>query len=288
VLRIPADIAARTVAALQTAGMDPRTLVSVEGRTVMLSGEVPDPYTRARMLAIAGSTRGVRAVLDHLSVAPLTAEPLQPAARGSDPAPPEKLPSTDPSPWPRGGGAPPAEVRSEAIAVSVPDPLSAAAAADSMPARPALSNPLPGALSRPPSEKPSSSPEAPPAPFAPEPAATGFAPTRPPLLLLHFGFNSARLTPDSEPHLQEIVEILRKWPALRVELAGHADAVGPGSYNQHLSLQRARAVADRLVAAGIDGARLQTRGFRESRPLTDNHSRQGRAMNRRVELILIE
>jgi len=96
------------------------------------------------------------------------------------------------------------------------------------------------------------------------------------------------LTPESELRLREIVEVLRKRPEARIEVAGHADSVGSKSFNQRLSLRRARTVADRLVAAGIDGARLQTSGYRDSRPLTDNHSRKGRAMNRRVELILIQ
>jgi OOP family OmpA-OmpF porin len=121
----------------------------------------------------------------------------------------------------------------------------------------------------------------------PEPASQP-PPARLPLPLLHFAFGSTRLTPESELQLREIVEALRNRSEVRVELAGHADSVGPKSLNQRLSLQRARAVADRLVAAGIDGARLQTSGYRDSRPLTDNHSRKGRAMNRRVELILIQ
>jgi outer membrane protein OmpA-like peptidoglycan-associated protein len=281
VQHIPGDIAARTVAALETAGLDPRVTVSVEGRTVILSGQVPDPYTRARMRAIAGSIRGVGSVRDHLAVAPLPAEILQPAERAPHPAPPEKSPSSARPPDAPAASAPPAEVRTEAIALATPDPPPVAAAAEAMPVRPVLAPPAPGALSQPPSETPPPHQGAPPAPSAPEPTGA-------PLPLLHFEFDSTRLTPDSEPRLQAIVETLHKWPDLRIEVAGHSDAVGSRSYNQRLSLRRARAVADRLVSAGIDGARLQVRGYRESRPLVDNHSRKGRAMNRRVELILIQ
>ena len=108
------------------------------------------------------------------------------------------------------------------------------------------------------------------------------------LPLLHFAFGGTRLTPESEQRLKQIVEALRSRPEVRVELAGHTDSVGPKSLNRRLSLQRARAVADRLAAAGIDGARLQTSGHCDRRPLMDNHTRKGRAMNRRVELILIQ
>jgi outer membrane protein OmpA-like peptidoglycan-associated protein len=217
VLRIPADIAARTAAALQIAGLDPRTAVSVEGRTVTLSGEVANPYARARMRAIAGSIRGVRTVIDHLSVAP-----LPPAEFAARPSPPEAVFKAL---------APPSEPASKPL------------------------EPPPGQLQLP---------------------------------LLHFEFASTRLTPDSELRLAEIIAELDKYPDGRIEVAGHADAIGSKSYNQELSLRRARAVAGRLVAAGIDAARLQTRGYRESRPLTDNHTRQGRAMNRRVELTRIQ
>lgn len=85
-LRIPRDIADRTLAALQAAGLDPRAELSVDGRTVTLSGEVPDAYTRARMRAIAGAVRGVRAVRDQLAVAPLQTEPA-PSPQTAPPPP---------------------------------------------------------------------------------------------------------------------------------------------------------------------------------------------------------
>jgi outer membrane protein OmpA-like peptidoglycan-associated protein len=232
VLRIPADIAARTAAALQIAGLDPRTAVSVEGRTVTLSGEVANPYARARMRAIAGSIRGVRTVIDHLSVAP-----LPPAEFAARPSPPEAVFK---------------------------------------------------ALAPPPTEGPPTRRERPPPPSEPASKPLEPPPGQLQLPLLHFEFASTRLTPDSELRLAEIIAELDKYPDGRIEVAGHADAIGSKSYNQELSLRRARAVADRLVAAGIDAARLQTRGYRESRPLTDNHTRQGRAMNRRVELTRIQ
>jgi outer membrane protein OmpA-like peptidoglycan-associated protein len=267
VRQVPGDIAGRTLAALQAAGLDPRSAVTVEGRTVILSGEAPDAYTRARMRAIAGSIRGVREVCDRLTVAPLLAKPLPPAA----PA----VRAADAEPPPAAVREAPPEIRTEAIGISPPDPPPDAAA-EPRPAVSASPAPSDAAPDQPPSGKPSAGPE--PAP----------PPDRLQLPLLHFAFGSTRLTPESELRLKEIVETLRNRPEVRIEVAGHADSVGAKSLNQRLSLQRARTVADRLVAAGIDGARLQTSGCSDERPLMDNHTRTGRAMNRRVELILIQ
>lgn len=281
VRHVPGDIAGRTLAALQTAGLDPRAGVTVAGRTVVLSGEVPDAYTRARMRAIAGSIRGVREVYDQLTVAPLLTQPLPPAA------PAVQTAETEPSP--AAVREAPQEIRTEAIMASPPDAPPDAAAAEPVPA---FSTPPPApiyaARGQTPSDKPSAPPEGLPVRSESEPALQPLPPARLQLPLLHFAFGSTRLTPESEPPLREIVEALRNRPEVRIELAGHADSVGPKSLNQRLSLQRARTVANRLVAAGIDGARLQTSGHCDSRPLMDNHTRKGRAMNRRVELILIQ
>jgi outer membrane protein OmpA-like peptidoglycan-associated protein len=278
VRQVPGDIAGRTLAALQTAGLDPRSAVTVEGRTVILSGEVPDAYTRARMRAIAGSIRGVREVCDQLTVAPLLAKPLPPAAAA--------VQAADTEPPPAAVRETPPEIRTEAITVSPPDSPPDAAAVEPLPAVSASPAPIYSAPGQTPSDKPSAAPERPPMRAEPDPAPP--SPDRLQLPLLHFAFGSTRLTPESEPQLKEIVEVLRNRPEVRVELAGHADSVGSKPLNQRLSLQRARAVAGRLVAEGIDGARLQTSGCSDSRPLTDNHTRKGRAMNRRVELILIQ
>lgn len=283
VRHVPGDIAGRTRTALQTAGLDPRSAVAVEGRTVILSGEVPDVYTRARMRAIAGSIRGVREVCDQLTVAPLLARPLPSAEAASPAAAPEPAPLPDGAPAPAAAEAAPRAVRKEALAVSPSDPSADNAAAASAPSLSALPAPVYAALGSALREQPSVPPESPAARSEPEPP-----PSPAGLPLLHFEFGGTRLTPESELRLRDIVEVLRKRPEARIEVAGHADSVGPRSFNQRLSLRRARTVADRLVAAGIDGARLQTSGYRDSRPLTDNHSRKGRAMNRRVELILIQ
>jgi OOP family OmpA-OmpF porin len=71
-----------------------------------------------------------------------------------------------------------------------------------------------------------------------------------------------------------------------VEVQAHTDATGPDAYNQSLSERRARAVRDYLVRGGVSGGRLTIQGFGASQPLADNSTRDGRAQNRRVELIV--
>jgi len=71
-------------------------------------------------------------------------------------------------------------------------------------------------------------------------------------------------------------------------VAGHTDSVGTDSYNQGLSERRANAVKDYLTAQGIKASRLTARGYGESRPVASNDTDEGRAENRRVELIVLD
>jgi OmpA-OmpF porin, OOP family len=99
-----------------------------------------------------------------------------------------------------------------------------------------------------------------------------------------FAFNSDRIEADERGTLNEAVDILRRYPELRVEVAGHTDAVGAPAYNQALSERRARAVMEYLAAAGIARERMTVRGYGPTEPVADNSTEQGRAQNRRVEL----
>lgn len=102
---------------------------------------------------------------------------------------------------------------------------------------------------------------------------------------VNFDFDRATLRPDAVTILNEAIEILKKYPQLRVEVAGHTDAVGTDAYNQALSERRARTVFDYLVGQGIDRARLVgPAGYGESRPIDSNETEVGRAKNRRTEL----
>ena len=102
---------------------------------------------------------------------------------------------------------------------------------------------------------------------------------------VNFDFDKDTLRPDAEAILAEAVQILAKYPQLKVEVAGHTDSVGSEQYNQGLSERRARTVYNYLTSNGIDAGRLVgPSGFGESRPLDTNDTAEGRARNRRTEL----
>lgn len=104
---------------------------------------------------------------------------------------------------------------------------------------------------------------------------------------VHFEYNSYALRPDSFPVLQEAVKVLQRYPELRVEVAGHTDYNNTVAFNQILSDRRAKTVKDYLVAQGVDGARLTPRGYSELQPIADNTTEEGQALNRRVELKIL-
>jgi outer membrane protein OmpA-like peptidoglycan-associated protein len=102
---------------------------------------------------------------------------------------------------------------------------------------------------------------------------------------VNFDVDKATLRPDAQPVIDEIVALLGGDPALRLGIEGHTDSTGSAERNRELSAARARSVLGALVGAGIDPARLSSAGFGPDRPLADNGSEDGRAKNRRVELV---
>lgn len=99
-----------------------------------------------------------------------------------------------------------------------------------------------------------------------------------------FATSSAELTASSLAVLREVAANLRAWPHVRVEVAGHSDSTGPADYNRTLSQQRAESVRQYLIRQGIRPERIVAVGYGEERPIADNSTASGRAMNRRVEL----
>ncbi|MDR0776767.1 MAG: OmpA family protein [Azonexus sp.] len=104
---------------------------------------------------------------------------------------------------------------------------------------------------------------------------------------LLFGANEAALVPEAREAVERIARMLVKLeiPAVRVD--GHTDATGSASYNDKLSLRRAQAVADVLVAAGIPADNIEVRGLGSRAPVASNQTDEGRSQNRRVVLVII-
>lgn len=104
-------------------------------------------------------------------------------------------------------------------------------------------------------------------------------------LYVNFDTNKATIRPDSAATLDEAAAVLKAAPALQVLVGGHTDNVGTPEANQALSAARANAVMAALVARGIGAARLTAQGFGQTLPIADNRTEEGRAKNRRVELV---
>jgi outer membrane protein OmpA-like peptidoglycan-associated protein len=101
-----------------------------------------------------------------------------------------------------------------------------------------------------------------------------------------FATGKAVLQPESRPVLKEIAETMKKYGDLRILIEGHTDNVGSAAGNLTLSDARAAAVKAALVADfAIDGARITTKGFGDTRPSVPNATPAGRAQNRRVEIV---
>ena len=101
-----------------------------------------------------------------------------------------------------------------------------------------------------------------------------------------FDTGSDRLRPESTPTLREIGDMLKAHPDLRLAIEGHTDNVGQPAANKALSEKRAAAVKQYLVStSGIDGARLTTAGYGDTKPVAPNTTPEGRQNNRRVELV---
>jgi len=88
--------------------------------------------------------------------------------------------------------------------------------------------------------------------------------------------------------LNQLADILNKYPNAKLTIEGHTDNTGSNAYNLTLSNNRAKAVVDYLVNKGIAVSRLNGVGFGEDKPVTTNNTAEGRTLNRRVELILTE
>ena len=104
---------------------------------------------------------------------------------------------------------------------------------------------------------------------------------------IHFETGKATILPDSESVLGEVAKMLQQNPDIKVSVEGHTDNVGSATGNQSLSEKRAQAVVAWLTSHGIAASRLSAKGWGSSKPVEDNNTEDGRAKNRRVELVKI-
>ena len=102
---------------------------------------------------------------------------------------------------------------------------------------------------------------------------------------ISFDVDKAALLPESMGSINQIYNLLKKDASLKFEIDGHTDNTGNAAHNLLLSQQRADAVKVQLTSMGIDGSRLSTKGFGDTKPISDNTSPEGKANNRRVEFV---
>ena len=101
---------------------------------------------------------------------------------------------------------------------------------------------------------------------------------------IYFDTDKATLKAESEGALQQVLALLKGKPELRLEIGGHTDSQASDSHNLDLSKRRAQSVVKWLSDKGVAANRLQAEGFGETRPVADNETPAGRALNRRVEI----
>ncbi|MBQ2060224.1 MAG: OmpA family protein, partial [Prevotella sp.] len=103
-----------------------------------------------------------------------------------------------------------------------------------------------------------------------------------------FAFDKFNINTKAASILDDIAGWMKQNPDMKLELSGHTDGKGSVDYNQKLSEQRAKAVYDYLVKAGVSNANLTWKGYGKSEPIATNDTAEGRQLNRRVELRIVK
>jgi outer membrane protein OmpA-like peptidoglycan-associated protein len=104
-------------------------------------------------------------------------------------------------------------------------------------------------------------------------------------LYINFDTGKSIIRDDSKPIIDQIVQMMNENPDLKISVEGHTDNVGTAASNKTLSEERAKSVVSAIVAKGISTDRLDPAGFGQDKPIADNKTEEGRAQNRRVELV---
>ena len=105
---------------------------------------------------------------------------------------------------------------------------------------------------------------------------------------IFFDFNKATLKEESFPELDRIVGFLKDNQSIEIQVSGHTDNVGSDDYNLKLSDDRSKSVYDYLISKGIEAARLKFKGYGETKPVATNDTEEGKALNRRVEFVVLK
>lgn len=105
---------------------------------------------------------------------------------------------------------------------------------------------------------------------------------------IFFETGKAELKAESYAELNRVIKFLNDNPEIKIEISGHTDNVGSKDKNKTLSEERAKAVMDYLISKGIDASRLVAKGYGMEKPVADNATDEGKALNRRVEFTILE
>jgi OOP family OmpA-OmpF porin len=104
-------------------------------------------------------------------------------------------------------------------------------------------------------------------------------------LYINFDTNAAIIKPESQPIIDQIIELMKSQPDLKLSIEGHTDSQGTPESNKTLSLNRARAVIKAVSEGGINASGMSAVGWGQENPVADNRTEEGRAKNRRVEIV---
>ena len=104
-------------------------------------------------------------------------------------------------------------------------------------------------------------------------------------LYINFDTGKSIIKPESQPIIEQIIQMLKANPELKLSVEGHTDNVGKPASNKTLSEERSKAVVSAIVNQGIVTERLSSSGYGQDKPIGDNNTEEGRAKNRRVELV---
>jgi OOP family OmpA-OmpF porin len=107
-------------------------------------------------------------------------------------------------------------------------------------------------------------------------------------LHVNFDFNKSSIKKSEDAELGKAVDFVKKYANSKVSLVGYTDSIGSDAYNQKLSERRANSVKDYLVAHGADAGKIEASGRGEADPIASNDTEEGRAQNRRVEILILE